>query len=97
MSGEGGYRVVVVEDEAPILENLVSKIEASPLSFHVVGTAREGESGLALVLSQEADLLVTDIRMPVMDGLKLAEAATKQRPHLKVLVVSGYDEFAYAQ
>ncbi|NLT16238.1 MAG: response regulator, partial [Clostridiales bacterium] len=97
MSGKDAYRVLVVEDELPILDNLVRKIEASSLPFTVVGSARDGESGLAFLRENQVDLLVTDIRMPVMDGLKLLKEARELYPALKVLIISGYDEFSYAQ
>lgn len=97
MSGEDACRVLVVEDELPILDNLIQKIEASPLPFSVVGGARDGESGLAFLRENPVDLLVTDVRMPVMDGLKLLKEARELYPALKVLIVSGYDEFSYAQ
>lgn len=91
------YKVVIAEDEIPILENLVGKIKSLSLPFHIVGTATNGSDALDLVKEYHADLLFTDIRMPIMDGLTLTKEAKDYNPNLKIVIVSGYNEFDYAQ
>lgn len=91
------YKVVVAEDEIPILENLVGKINSLSLPFHIVGTATNGSDALALLKEYHADILFTDIRMPMMDGLELTREAREYNPNLKIVIVSGYNEFEYAQ
>ncbi|WP_312103006.1 response regulator [Lachnoclostridium sp.] len=91
------YKVVVAEDEIPILDNLVSKIKSLSLPFHIVGTATNGKDALDLIKEYHADILFTDIRMPMMDGLELTKEAKEFNPNLKIVIVSGYNEFEYAQ
>ena len=67
------------------------------LGFELVGEAADGEMALPLLLRQKPDLLITDIKMPFMDGLTLAKVAKKEIPGLKVVILSGYDDFNYAK
>ncbi len=91
------YKVVVAEDEIPILDNLVGKIKSLPLPFTIAGTAANGRDALDLIKKHKPDILITDIRMPIMDGLELTKEAKKVNSSLKVVIVSGYNEFEYAQ
>lgn len=97
MSERIRYKVLVAEDELPILENLVQKLEALDLPIQIVGTASNGEDALALLNEHRPHILFTDIRMPLMDGLELIRRATASLPLLQVVIISGYDEFEYAQ
>ncbi|MFK4998821.1 response regulator [Bacillus sp. N9] len=72
-------------------------IERSPVHFKVVGEADNGEKALALVEKLKPDLLVTDIRMPIMNGLELIQEIQKYDKRTEVIVVSGFGEFEYAQ
>ncbi len=91
------YRVVVAEDEKLIRANIVEKIELCDPRFTVVGTATDGAQALSILESQPVDVLFTDIRMPVMDGLALLGAVRAQFPSVQVVIISGYADFAYAQ
>jgi two-component system, response regulator YesN len=91
------YSVVVVEDERLIRANIVEKIELGDPRFTVVGTATDGAQALSILESQSVDVLFTDIRMPVMDGLALLGAVRAQFPSVQVVIISGYADFAYAQ
>ena len=91
------YRVLVVEDEKLIRANIAEKIEQGSEKFVVVGTAADGEQALALFAARPVDVLFTDIRMPVMDGLALAQAVRTLYPTVQIVIVSGYADFAYAQ
>ena len=91
------YKVVVAEDEIPILDNLVGKIKSLPLPFTIVGTATNGLDALDLIKEHKSDILITDIRMPIMDGLELTKEAKQVNPSLKIVIISGYSEFEYAQ
>ena len=66
------YTVVVAEDEELLLNNLVQKIQKADPDFQVTGTAQTGEQAFALVEKLTPDLVITDIRMPVMDGYEAA-------------------------
>lgn len=91
------YGVIVAEDEILIQQNIIKKIENSGAGFTVVGNAQTGIQALDLINSCNPYLLVTDIRMPVMDGLELVEQARENHPDLDVIVVSGYSDFEYAK
>jgi two-component system response regulator YesN len=91
------YSVIVAEDEPLILNNLVKKISNLEMGFQVVGTADNGKTALKLVESYSPDVVVTDIRMPVMDGLELLKIIYSRDPNIKKVVVSGYGDFKYAQ
>lgn len=91
------YRVVVVEDEERILNNIAKKIDGSNLGFKVVGKAKTGKQALVLVEELNPDVVFTDIKMPVMDGLELIENLYFRFPYIKTVIISGYADFEYAQ
>ena len=91
------YTVIVAEDEELLLTNLVQKIQKADPDFLVAGTAQTGDQALALVEKLSPDLVITDIRMPFMDGLELCKLVKKELPNIKILILSGYDEFDYAK
>lgn len=91
------YKVVVAEDEPLILGSVVRKIGEMNIGFQVVGAADDGKTALELVDAHSPDVLVTDIRMPVMDGLELLKITYSKYPNMKKIVISGYDDFKYAQ
>lgn len=97
MSRRRSYSVLVAEDEALIRQNLVKKIQAHCPEFEVIGQAADGREALEAVAELYPDVLITDIRMPVLDGLGLLREVYFNYPDIKTLIVSGYDEFAYAQ
>lgn len=90
------YEVVVAEDEELLLHNLSKKINATP-DFHVAGEAQTGLQALALAEKILPTLLVTDIRMPVMDGMELLTKVRDRFPDMKLIIVSGFSDFAYAK
>ncbi|MDI4644707.1 response regulator transcription factor [Cohnella hashimotonis] len=91
------YSMVVAEDEDLIRSGLIRKIEQSRQSFSVVGEATHGEEALELVRRLQPQVLVTDIRMPVMDGLKLIEEVHNYYPRTAIVIASGYADFEYAR
>lgn len=97
MNSEKKYNVIVVEDEPLIRNNLIKKIEEADSTFVVTGSAHNGNAALAQITKAPVDLLVTDIKMPVMDGLQLIEKIYFDYPFMKIIIVSGYDDFSYAQ
>lgn len=94
---EDVYRVIVVEDEERILNNIARKIDESNLGFRVVGKALTGKQALTLVDELTPDVIFTDIKMPVMDGLELIEHLYFRYPYIKTVIISGYADFEYAQ
>lgn len=89
-------RVVVAEDKHPILRSLVKKIEAFSPDVRVVGQATDGIAALDAVLGLKPDVVVTDIRMPGMDGLELITKIKAALPETIFIIISGYNEFNYA-
>lgn len=90
-------RVVVVDDE-PLEINLIKKcIDWKLLNMEIVGEAQNAMSGLDLVEKLSPDILFTDINMPIIDGIKFSEMVIQRRPKTKIVILSGYDDFDYAQ
>ena len=90
-------KIFLAEDEVIVRETIKRMIPWEDLGFELVGEAADGEMALPLLLRQKPDLLITDIKMPFMDGLTLAKVAKKDIPGLKVVILSGYDDFNYAK
>jgi len=89
--------IVVVEDEKLIAKSIVNNIEKGNDSFKVIGVAYDGEEGYELVRTLLPNILFTDIKMPVLDGLKLIAKVNENFPFVKIVVISGYDDFEYAR
>ncbi|MEZ0537482.1 response regulator [Caldicellulosiruptoraceae bacterium PP1] len=91
------YRCVVVEDEELIRRSIVRKINDLNCGFEVIGVAFDGKEALKLIEDKLPHLVITDIRMPVMGELELAEKIYYNYPSVKVVIISGYNEFEYAK
>ncbi|MCM3631609.1 response regulator [Paenibacillus glycanilyticus] len=91
------YRVLLAEDSKPIMRNLMELITTSGLPVQIVHTASNGADALAAFNELEVDILLTDIRMPKMDGLALIGEAKKINSRLKAVLISGYNDFEYTR
>ena len=91
------YTVIVAEDEELLLNNLVHKIEKADPDFQVIGTAQTGAQALSLVEQMSPDVVFTDIKMPVMDGITLLTRIRDQFPFTKFVITSGFSDFKYAK
>lgn len=91
------FKVFLVEDEIVVREGIRKNIQWEQYGFSYVGDAPDGELALPLIRQIQPDLLITDIKMPFMDGLALSELVRKELPRTKIVIISGYDDFAYAQ
>ena len=89
--------MVVIDDEYYIRTGIRDAIDWQSINVEIVGEAEDGEQGLELILAQKPDLVLTDIRMPFMDGLELIEKISDSQIGCGVIVLSGFDEFEYAQ
>lgn len=96
MEGEM-IRAVVADDEKIIREGIAEWVDWNKLGICLVGCAKNGEEALAAVREHQADLLVTDIRMPGISGLELAEQLECEEKPPLIILISGYSDFAYAQ
>ncbi|MBD5394039.1 MAG: response regulator [Lachnospiraceae bacterium] len=91
------YRIMLVDDEEEVRKAIIRKMDWEQLGFEVVGDAENGEDALEKLEQLEPDVVITDIRMPYMDGLTLTSRIREKYPYLKVLIFSGYDDFEYAK
>lgn len=90
-------KVFLVEDEFAIREGIKRSVNWDANGFELVGEAGDGEVAFPKILKEKPDILLTDIRMPFMDGLELASLVRKELPQIKIIVLSGYDDFNYAK
>lgn len=91
------YRIILVDDEEEVRKGIIRKIQWEKLGFTIVGDAENGEDALEKIEQSEPNVVMTDIRMPYMDGLTLAERIRQKYPSMKILIFSGFDDFEYAQ
>ena len=91
------YKIMLVDDEEEVRESIIRKVPWEENGFTVVGSAENGEDALEKAELLEPDVVMTDIRMPYMDGLEMAERLRKLYPAVKIIIFSGFDEFEYAQ
>ena len=90
------YTIVLVDDESEVRNRIASKIPDDGV-FKVVGEAANGFDALDVIERLKPDVLITDIRMPYIDGIELSKSVRKNYPKTKIAFISGYDEFAYAK
>ena len=91
------WKVLIADDEPKIRRGLRNSLEWSELDMEVVGEAEDGEVALKMVKNLKPDILLVDINMPFLDGLQLIEQINKVHPGCITIVITGYDEFTYAQ
>lgn len=91
------YKVIIAEDEEDVREAIVQGIDWEANGFQVIDKAENGQEAWDLFERHTPDLLMTDIKMPFMDGLQLADLVKQKFPGTKIVILSGYDEFEFAQ
>ena len=91
------YRVLLADDEEEIRVGISRKIDWPGLGFVLVGEAGNGEEALELAEQLRPDVVLTDIKMPFMDGLELCRRLRQSLPGAKLVVFSGFDDFEYAR
>ncbi len=91
------YKIFLVEDEIVIREGIKNKVHWEEEGFKIIGDQSDGELAYPLIIREQPDILITDIKMPFMDGLELSKLLKKDMPQLKIIIISGYSEFGYAQ
>ena len=89
--------VFLVDDEIAIRESLRNTFPWEEKGFQLVGEAPDGEMALPMIRDLNVDILLTDIRMPFMDGMKLCEEIQRTMPWVERIILSGYDDFEYAR
>jgi two-component system response regulator YesN len=95
--GSDMVKIFLAEDEKIVREGIKNGIPWERYGFEFAGEAPDGELAYPLILKARPDILLTDIRMPFMDGLELAEMVKRELPDLRIMFFSGYDDFEYAK
>lgn len=90
-------KTIIIDDEALIREGLTTGIPWESLGYEIVGEAADGEDAIELIQNTLPDVIITDIRMPFMNGLELVEFIQPMLPNAFIIIISGHDEFHYAQ
>ena len=90
------YTIVLVDDEEEVRKRIISKIPTD-MGFEIIGQASNGYDAIDLIERLKPDVVITDIRMPFVDGIQLANIIRTEHPKTKIAFISGYDEFAYAK
>ena len=91
------YKIMIVDDEEEVRLGIIKKMDWKSFDFVVVGDAENGQEALEKAEKLEPDVIMTDIRMPFMDGLELGNKLVEILPSTKIIVFSGYDDFEYAK
>ncbi len=90
-------KIFLVEDEIVVREGISKNIDWQGNGFEFVGEAGDGELGYPMIKKLQPDILITDIKMPFMDGLELSRLVKNEMPWVKIIILTGYNEFTYAK
>lgn len=91
------FQAILCDDNEIILEGLSRQVNWTDLGIHLAGTASDGNEAWELIQQSTPDILITDIRMPYLDGLELSKRTKELNPNLVILIISAYDDFQYAR
>lgn len=91
------YNILLVDDETDVLEAMKKKIDWKALGFCLAGTAENGQEALEMAEQLHVDVVMTDIKMPYMDGLTLCKKLKENYRNIKVVIYSGFDDFEFAR
>lgn len=91
------HSILIADDEKYVRNDIIQSIHWPDYGFYVIGEAENGRQALELVQKLQPDVLITDIKMPFANGLKLIENAYQIKPDIQCVIISGYEDFHYAQ
>ena len=91
------WKVLIADDESIIREGILSSLNWQQLGLEVVAEAEDGEEALELALKHSVHILLVDLNMPIMNGMSLIKHMREELPDCKIIIITGHDEFAYAQ
>lgn len=91
------YKLLIVEDERAIAQGIAKSNPWEEWGFEVIGICANGEEAVAFIEKEAPDLVLSDIRMPKMDGIALMQYLNAQYPEIKIVILSGYNDFEYLQ
>ncbi|OIJ21569.1 two-component system response regulator [Anaerobacillus alkalidiazotrophicus] len=89
--------VLITDDEVQIRKGLRMKVDWEKEGFQIVGEASNGQEALEKIKVTDVDIVITDVRMPIMDGIEFVKRCNLEHPHIKVIVLSGYSDFEYVR
>jgi two-component system, response regulator YesN len=89
--------VLLVDDEDMIRQGIMQSVDWNDFNMRVIGEAEDGEEALEIFTKHKPQVILTDIKMPFMDGLELLEKIKAENDDTYIIIISGYDEFQYAQ
>ena len=87
------YKLLIVDDEKVVRDRVVSLIDWEAAGFHVIGACENGLEAIEAIEKERPDLVMTDIRMPFMDGIELADHILHNHPMIKLVFLTGFDDF----
>lgn len=90
-------KAVIIDDDITTLEGITDSVRWNELGVRVAGTAKNGKEGLEQIRAHQPDIILTDIYMPVMDGIQMLKAVREEGNSAEVVILSGYEDFKYAQ
>lgn len=91
------YKLVVIEDEAIVRKNIIKKVEWGKYGFEVVGEGENGREALEVIENTNPNVVITDIEMPFLNGIELSSIIREKYPNIKIVFLTGFNEFKYAQ
>jgi two-component system response regulator YesN len=91
------YKILVAEDEPWIRNALIKRLQSLPLDIEIAGQASDGQEALELSLKIQPDIILTDIKMPCLNGLEFIKKIRQLQPTTKIIIISGYADFEYAR
>lgn len=91
------YRILVADDEPAGMNHVCAIIEKKCPRYKITGRAENGQDALSLIRHNPPDIVITDVRMPVMDGIRLVTQMKQEYPEISAVIVSGYSEFDYVK
>ncbi|MBN2851155.1 MAG: response regulator [Clostridia bacterium] len=91
------YKLLIVDDEEEVRLGIIRKTRWEDYDFILIGEATNGREALEIIEKEMPDVIITDISMPVMDGLQLTEEVKIQYPIIKIVILTGFEDFSFAQ
>lgn len=91
------WKIAIVDDDHHVVKGIQTTLNQSNLKCTVIGTASNGKEGLEMILEKRPDLVITDIYMPVLDGIEMIQALRDENFDEKIIILSGYSEFQHAK
>lgn len=90
-------KILIVEDDFVVRQGIRYSLDWEKYDLSICADAANGKQGLEMVEKMNPDIIITDVRMPIMDGLEFSEKVLDKNAEAKIIILSGYDDFSYAK